>query len=147
MTEQTTDEDAAGGQGTGGQGTAGQGIGSGATELAANQNDGPLIGLVDGFAMPHVAFEADAALAFDPEPEKSRLDLADVLTGAPASSNIDGYLLAISHGESSTLLVDTDGGGNFTSPDLVLEISGVDWDSGTAGQLADLVNDSIILVV
>ena len=110
----------------------------------SNQNEPPLVDLLVGDSATRPAFAADASLHYG-EGEDS-LDLADILLGEPGSENIDGYLLAINHGSSSTLLVDTEGTGNFTNPDLVLEIGGVDWDSGTAGQMADLVTDSVIVV-
>ena len=112
---------------------------------ADNQNQPPLVDLLVGEPLGRPIFEADASLHHSEG--QDTLDLADLLNGQAGSDNIDDFLLAINHGSSSTLLVDTDGTRNFTNPDLVLEIGGVDWDSSTAGQLADLVSDAVILVV
>lgn len=114
--------------------------------IADNQND---LRLVEpgGEAAQKTSFPADATLSFGDSPDGDVLDLADVLLGAPDSQNIDNYLLAINNGGSSTLLVDTDGSGNFSNPDLVFEIGGVEWDSTVSGQMADLVTDSVIIVV
>ena len=109
--------------------------------IADNQND-PLI--VDPAAA--TAIPADATIAMDDAAGGDVLDLGDVLMGAPDSENIDNYLLAISNGSSSTLLVDTGGNGDFANPDLVLEIGGVNWDSSISGQLSDLVLDAVIVV-
>lgn len=111
---------------------------------ASNQNEPPLVDLLIGTPLDRPIFEADASLHYGNG--QDTLDLADLLNGQAGSQNIDDYLLAISHGSSSTLLVDTCGTGDFANPDLVLEIGGVDWDSGTAGQLADLVTDAVIVV-
>lgn len=114
--------------------------------LADNQNEPRLVEPHLEVAPTSPVFAADATISFGDPEGGDVLDLADVLMGQPASSNIDMYLLAISNGASSTLLVDTGGTGNFTNPDLVLEIGGVDWDSSVTGQIANLVDDSIILV-
>ena len=114
--------------------------------LADNQNEPLLVDLM-GHAAQQSHYSPDASLHFADGDGEDRLDLADILTGEPGSENIDDYLLAIDNGKSSTLLVDVGGTGNFTNPDLVLEIGGVNWDSGTAGQLADLVTGSVIVVV
>ncbi|MGF1612242.1 MAG: type I secretion C-terminal target domain-containing protein [Kiloniellales bacterium] len=114
--------------------------------LADNQNEPRLV--EPHLELPQAApvIPADATIAFSNPNGGDVLDLGDVLMGQPGSNNIDLYLRAISHGESSILLVDTGGTGNFANPDLVLEIGGVDWDSSVAGQIAGLVDDSIILV-
>lgn len=112
--------------------------------IADNQND-PLI--VDPAAAAEAAvIPADATIAMGDAAGGDVLDLGDVLMGAPDSENIDNYLLAISNGSSSTLLVDTGGNGDFANPDLVLEIGGVNWDSSISGQLSDLVLDAVIVV-
>ena len=112
--------------------------------IADNQND-PLI--VDpAAAIEATAIPADATIAMDDAAGGDVLDLGDVLMGTPDSENIDNYLLAISNGSSSTLLVDTGGNGDFANPDLVLEIGGVNWDSSISGQLSDLVLDAVIVV-
>ena len=114
--------------------------------LADNQNEPLLVDLM-GRAAQQPKYNADASLHFADGDGQDTLDLADILTGQPGSENIDDYLMAIDNGSSSTLLVDAGGTGNFTNPDLVLEIGGVNWDSGTAGQLADLVAGAVIVVV
>ena len=114
--------------------------------IADNQNE-PRFVEPGGGGSEKATFPADATLSFGQSPNGDVLDLADVLIGAPDSKNIDNYLMAINNGGSSTLLVDTDGGGNFADPDLVFEIGGVDWDSSVSGQMADLVADSVIVVV
>ncbi len=113
--------------------------------VADNQNDGAF-GLVGAESEPPVEFQADTSLDFKDGNDTDIIDLADVLSGTPDSENINDYLLAISKGGSSTLLVDTGGTGNFANPDLVIEVGGVDWDSNVSGQLADLVNDAVIVV-
>ena len=117
-----------------------------AVSIADNQNDPLIVDLVDEAAASRPSWQPDASLHFADGGSEERLDLADILSGEPGSQNIGDYLLAIDNGSSSTLLVDTAGTGNFANPDLVLEIDGVNWDSGTAGQLAELVTDSVILV-
>lgn len=102
--------------------------------------------LAVGTAAGTAALPADATIAMDDTAGGDVLDLAQVLTGTPDSDNIDNYLLAISNGSSSTLLVDTGGNGDFANPDLVLEIGGVNWDSSISGQLSDLVLDAVIIV-
>eukprot|EP01026_Neomeris_dumetosa_P056170 TRINITY_DN51323_c0_g1_i1.p1 TRINITY_DN51323_c0_g1~~TRINITY_DN51323_c0_g1_i1.p1 ORF type:complete len:158 (+),score=12.52 TRINITY_DN51323_c0_g1_i1:189-662(+) len=114
--------------------------------IADNQNDPRFVEPGEEIAQKP-QFPADATLSFGESPNGDVLDLADVLLGSPDSQNIDNYLLAINNGGSSTLLVDTDGSGNFANPDLVFEIGGVDWDSSVSGQMADLVADSVIIVV
>ncbi len=114
--------------------------------IADNQNEPLLVDLLGGAELPKASYQADASLDFAEGDGSDVLDLADVLTGEPGAGNIDDYVLAIHHGGSSTLLVDTGGTGNFANPDLVLEIGGVDWDSGTAGQMAELVDDAVIVV-
>ena len=114
--------------------------------LADNQNEPRLVEPHLELAPAAAVLPADATIAFGEQDGGDVLDLGDVLMGQPGSNNIDLYLLAISQGESSILLVDTGGTGNFSNPDLVLEIGGVDWDSSVAGQIASLVDDSIILV-
>ena len=114
--------------------------------IADNQNEPLLEDLLGSAAAQGTGYSADASLDFSEGDGSDSLDLADVLTGEPGADNIDDYVMAINHGGSSTLLVDTGGTGNFANPDLVLEIGGVDWDSGTAGQLAELVDDAVILV-
>jgi len=111
--------------------------------IADNQND-PLF--VEPAATEAAAMPADATIAMDDAAGGDVLDLGDVLMGTPDSENIDNYLLAISNGSSSTLLVDTGGNGDFANPDLVLEIGGVNWDSNISGQLSDLVLDAVIIV-
>ena len=113
--------------------------------IADNQND-PRFVEPGGGGLEKPAFPADATLSFGQSPNGDVLDLADVLIGTPDSKNIDNYLMAINNGGSSTLLVDTDGSGNFANPDLVLEIGGVNWDSSISGQLSDLVLDAVIIV-
>jgi hypothetical protein len=117
-----------------------------ASLLASNQNEPRLVEPHLELAAASPVFPADATISFGDQGGGDVIDLGDVLMGQPGSDNIDLYLRAIPQGESSILLVDTGGTGNFTNPDLVLEIGGVDWDSSVAGQIASLVNDSIILV-
>lgn len=114
--------------------------------LADNQNEPRLVEPFLELAPAMPDFSADARITFGGQEGGDVLDLGDVLMGQPGSNNIDLYLRAISQGESSILLVDAGGTGNFANPDLVLEIGGVDWDSSVAGQIASLVDDSIILV-
>ena len=109
--------------------------------IADNQNDPLIVDPAGAAAIP-----ADATIAMDDAAGGDVLDLGDVLMGTPDSENIDNYLLAISNGSSSTLLVDTGGNGDFANPDLVLEIGGVNWDSSISGQLSDLVLDAVIVV-
>ncbi|MCG8360509.1 MAG: type I secretion C-terminal target domain-containing protein [Kiloniellales bacterium] len=115
--------------------------------IADNQNEPLLVDLLSEAGNATQSHSADASLHFADGDGTDFLDLADILLGAPGADNIDDYVLAINHGKSSTLLVDIGGNGNFANPDLVLEIGGVDWDSGTAGQMASLVDDAVIVVV
>lgn len=115
--------------------------------IADNQNDPRLIEPGQHVEDAESDFIADATMTMDDSVGQDVLDLADILNGSPGSDNIDGYLLAINNGESSTLLVDTQGTGNFTNPDLVIEVAGVNWDSSVAGQLASLVDDAVIVVI
>jgi len=112
--------------------------------IASNENE-PVF--AETVPVPGTTFDVDASLDFTGGAGDEVLDLADILAGTPGADNIDNYLLAIKQGGFSTLLVDTGGTGNFANPDLVFEISGVEWDSSVAGQIATLVDDAIILVV
>lgn len=115
--------------------------------IADNQNDPRLIEPGHDVDDAEADFIADATMTMDDSVGRDVLDLADILNGSPGSDNIDGYLMAISNGESSTLLVDTQGTGNFTNPDLIIEVAGVNWDSSIAGQMASLVDEAVIVVI